>query len=155
MRRVFVSYHHADQMKVKGFDLMRYNRALGLEFTTRGLLDPVKSLDPAYISRCVKERQRGTSVTVVLIGEGTAGSDWVEKEIRWSLEKKPPNGLLGIRLSPDAPVPTGLEGVEVLDWDRPEDVREFGPAIERASLAARRMTDALLQVGVDGGNCMR
>jgi hypothetical protein len=155
MRRVFVSYHHADQMKVKGFDLMRYNKALGLEFTTRGLLDPVKSLDPAYIARCIKERQRGTSVTVVLIGEGTAGSDWVQKEICWSTEKQPANGLLGIRLSGDAPVPVGLEGAEILDWDKPEDVREFGPAVERAALAGRRMSGALAQVGVSDGGCQR
>jgi len=155
MRRVFVSYHHADQMKVKGFDLMRHNKALQLEFTTRGLLDPVKSFDPAYISRCIKERQRGTSVTVVLIGEGTADSDWVQKEIRWSVEKKPANGLLGIRLNPDARVPDGLDGAEILNWDRPEDVREFGLAVERAGRAARRMAVAPLQVGVADGNCMR
>lgn len=155
MRRVFVSYHHVDQMKVKGFNLMRYNKALQLEFTTRGLLDPVKSLDPAYISRCIKERQRGTSVTVVLLGDRTAESDWVQKEIRWSTEKKPPNGLVGIRLSPHATVPDGLQGAEILDWDRPEDVREFGLAVERAALAARRMALAPLQVGAAGGNCMR
>lgn len=155
MRRVFVSYHHADQMKVKGFDLMRHNKALQLEFTTRGLLDPVKSQDPDYIARCIKDRQRGTSVTVVLIGEDTARSDWVAKEIGWSLEKSPPNGLIGIRLTPDAPTPAGLEGAEILDWGSPEDVREFGPAVERAALAGRRMASALAQVGVSDSSCQR
>lgn len=154
-RRVFVSYHHADQMKAKGFDLMRYNRALGLEFTTRGLLDPVRSTDPAYIERCIKERQRGTSATVVLMNDATADSDWVSKEIQWSTEKSPPNGLVGIRLSPDAPVPAGMEGAEILNWDDPEDVREFGPAIERAANAARRLTVAAGQVGTAASGCGR
>jgi hypothetical protein len=154
-RRVFVSYHHADQMKAKGFDLMRYNPALELEFTTRGLLDPVRSTNPAYIERCIKERQRGTSVTVVLINDATADSDWVRKEIRWSTEKRPPNGLVGILLGPDAPIPAGMEGAEFLNWEDPEDVREFGPAVERAATAARRLTIAAGQVGTDASGCQR
>ncbi len=155
MRRVFVSYHHQDQMKAKGLDLVRYNKALGLEFTTRGLLDPVKSCDPAYIASCIKERLHGTSVTAVLIGDETSGSDWVTKEIVWSSEKDPPNGLIGIKLSPDAVIPLGMEGAEVLDWSNPEDVREFGPAIERAANGARRMAIARTQVGIDSSGCGR
>jgi hypothetical protein len=42
-RRVFISYQHKDQLKAKGFNLMRYNEYLDLEFVGRHLLDPVKS----------------------------------------------------------------------------------------------------------------
>jgi hypothetical protein len=74
-------------------------------------------------------------VTVVLIGAETAQSVWVGREIQWSLDKKPPNGLLGIRLSPNAPVPAEFmeRGVEILNWYKPEDVHEFQAAIERAA----------------------
>ena len=68
---------------------MRYNKHLDLEFVGRHLLDPAKSNDPAYISKKIRERLTGTSVTVVLIGDVTAQSIWVSREIRWSLEKNP------------------------------------------------------------------
>src|SRR4051812_385533 len=97
-RRVFISYQHTDQLKAKGFNLMRYNKGLDLRFTTRGLLDPIKSNDRAYVTRQIKERLRGTSVTIVLLGDKTASSQWVANEIEWSLGKDPPNGLMGIKL---------------------------------------------------------
>lgn len=55
-RRVFISYQHKDQLKAKGFNLMRYNEYLDLEFVGRHLLDPVKSDNPAYISSKIREQ---------------------------------------------------------------------------------------------------
>jgi hypothetical protein len=138
-RRVFISYQHKDQLKAKGFNLMRYNEHLELKFAGRHLLDPVKSDNPAYISSKIREQIKWSSVTVVLIGDNTARSDWVGREIQWSLDKRPPNGLLGVRLSSDAPVPVELteRGAEILNWYEPEDVHEFQAAIERAAAAAR------------------
>ncbi len=72
--RVFISYQHDDQLKAKGLNLMRYNKPLGMNFVSRGLLDPVKSQDPRYIETQIKERLRGTSVTIVLLGDSTADS---------------------------------------------------------------------------------
>ena len=79
-------------------------------------------------------------MTVVLIGDNTTDSAWVEREIQWSLSKVPPNGLLGIRLSPDVEISESLRvhGAEILDWFNPEDVHEFQDAIERAAASARR-----------------
>lgn len=138
--RVFISYQHLDQARARGFNLMSYNEGLDLEFVGRHLLDPVKSNDPDYISRKIREQIAGSSVTIVIIGDETTNSDWVAREIAWSLDKKPPNGTLGIRLSPDASIPEGLQecGAEVLDWFKPEDVHEFQAAITRARAAARR-----------------
>lgn len=153
-RRIFLSYQHEDQLKAKGFNLMRYNEGLKIQFVTRGLLDPVKSANATYISRQIKDRMKGTSVTVVLLGEKTAGSVWVGNEIRWSTEKDPPNGLLGIKLAPDAAVPDGLDGAEILDWTSPEDVHEFAAAIDRAALIPRRMAQAAAAAG-SGSTCGR
>lgn len=154
--RVFVSYQHGDQLKAKGFDLMRYNKPLGMNFVSRGLLDPVKSKDPRYIETAIKERLKGSSVTVVIVGDRTSESIWVENEIRWSSEKDPPNGLLVIRLTPNADLPKGLEGAEVLDWNEPADVLEFPSAIQRAYASVGRMTDARAHVGdSSGGGCGR
>jgi hypothetical protein len=139
-RRIFISYQHADQLTAKGFNLMRYNEHLDLEFVGRHLLDPVKSNDPDYIGRQIREQIMGSSVTVVLIGDETADSEWVGREIQWSLDKQPANGILGIRLNPEADIPDELTdcGAEMLEWYTPDDVHEFQEAIERAATAARR-----------------
>lgn len=140
-RRVFISYQHQDQMKAKGMNLMRYNEHLDVEFVGRHLLDPVDSTDPAYIGSKIREQIKGSSATIVLIGEHTADSDWVPREIAWSLAKNPPNGLVGIRIEPDAEIPAELTdaGAEILDWNAPEDVYEFDAAIERAIAATARV----------------
>lgn len=137
-RRVFISYQHADQMKARGLNLMRHNEHVDVDFTGRHLLDPVKSSDPDYIGRKIREQMKGSSATIVLIGKDTANSDWVDKEIEWT--KNEGKGILGIRIDPNAAVPEGLSeyGAEILDWFDPSDVAEFDEAIERAIAATVR-----------------
>ncbi len=136
-RRIFISYQHDDQMRAKGFNLLRWNKNVDFEFVGRHLLDPVKSNDPQYISRKIREQLKGTSVTVVLIGDKTYQSGWVKNEIDSSLEKHPPNGIVGIRLHEGVKVPSELHdcGAEIIDWSP----HEFEAAIERAAKAAGRV----------------
>src|SRR5260370_34592980 len=96
-RRIFISYQHEDQLTAKGFNLMRYNENLDLEFVGRHLLDPVNSNDPDYISRKIREQITGSSVTVVRIGAETAAREDVTRRSQWSLDKQPPNVMPGIR----------------------------------------------------------
>ncbi|MFB9783523.1 TIR domain-containing protein [Rhodococcus baikonurensis] len=137
-RRVFISYQHADQMKARGLNLMTYNKNVNVDFTGRHLLDPVKSNDANYITRKIKEQITGSSATIVLIGKNTADSTWVDNEIQWSKEKG--NGIIGIRIDPEATIPDGLteHGAEILDWYKPDDVNQFDAAIERAIAATSR-----------------
>lgn len=137
-RRVFISYQHADQMKARGLNLMTYNPNVNVDFTGRHLLDPVKSRDPDYIARKIKEKITGSSATIVLIGRETSQSDWVEKEIAWSREQG--KGILGIRVDAKAEIPEGLTdyGAEILDWYEADDVNQFDDAIERAIAATSR-----------------
>ena len=151
-RRIFISYQHEDQMKAKGFNLLRWNKNVDTEFVGRHLLDPVKSRDPAYISRQIREQQKGTSVTVVLIGDNTCKSEWVEKEVRWSLEKNSPNGIVGIRLKDGVEIPESLRacGAEIIDWN-PDD---FEAAFDRAAIASGRAKVAAAGPG-GGSRCAR
>lgn len=137
-RRVFISYQHDDQMKARGLNLMTHNKNVNVDFTGRHLLDPVKSQDPDYISRKIREKITGSSAMIVLIGKETAQSDWVEKEVQWSQEQG--KGVIGIRIDPDAPIPDGLTeyGAEILNWYEPSDVDQFDDAIERAIAATSR-----------------
>lgn len=137
-RRVFISYQHADLMKAHGLNLMTFNKNVGVDFTGRHLLDPVKSHDPDYISQKIREKIKGSSATIVLIGTQTSESAWVDKEIQWSREAG--KGVVGIRIDPDTSVPDALVdcGAEVLDWFKPDDVQQFDEAIERAIAATAR-----------------
>lgn len=118
-------------MRAKGFRLMRFNPNVEVDFFDRHLLDPVQSRDPAYIRRCINERMLGTSVTVVLIGTKTHESEWVDYEIRRTVEEG--KGLLGIRLKgrDESIIPPRLDevGAETIDWE-PD---KFNDAIERAA----------------------
>ena len=151
-RRIFISFQHDDRMKAKGFNLLRWNRNVPTEFVGRHLLDPVDSNDPSYITRKIREQQKGTSVTVVLIGDNTHQSDWVEKEVRMSLEKNPPNGIVGIRLHDGVKIPDSLRdcGAEVIDW-KPD---EFEAAFDRAAVASGRALVAAAGPG-GGASCAR
>lgn len=139
-RHVFISYQHEDQMKAKGLNLMTYNENLDVDFVGRHLLDPVNSTDPDYISRMIRQQIKGSSATIVLIGRHTADSAWVPREIAWSLDKQPPNGLLGIRIDASAEIPAELTqaGAEILNWYDPDDVHQINSAIERAIAATGR-----------------
>jgi hypothetical protein len=150
-RRIFISCVYEDQARAKGFNLLRWNKNVDVQFVGRHLLDPVKSTDPDYIAREIKEQLTGTSVTVVLVGPETANSEWVRREIDWSLERG--NGILAIRLDDGAPLPRRIVdcGAEVIGWDP----SAFDDAIERAALQAGR-TRALERAGTDtGSGCAR
>jgi MTH538 TIR-like domain (DUF1863) len=86
------------------------------------------------------------------LGDHTSQSDWVAKEIQWSLDKG--NGILGVRLKghADAPVPQALVdcGAEIVGWD-PDGLAD---AIERAARAAGRAALARSRVA-SGGACAR
>jgi hypothetical protein len=70
-RNVFLSYQHRDHKRAKGFDLMWSSPHVDAKPSVRHLLDPVKSTDPGYVSKKIREQIANTSVTVILIGNET------------------------------------------------------------------------------------
>ena len=92
-RRIFISCQYEDQMKAKGFNLLRWNKNVPVEFVGRHLLDPVDSNNWHYISRKIREQLTGTSAAV-LIGDTTWKSEAVAYEVEQSLKKGTPNGIL-------------------------------------------------------------
>lgn len=159
-RRVFISFQHDDRKQAKGFNLMRWAENVDVDFVGRHLLDPVDSQNKDYIRHKVREQMHGTSVTVVLVGEKTLESDWVEWEVDESAQKDNPNGVIAIRLPEvDIPVdgstPVGAKlrelGAEVLDWQP----GQFKDAIERAATASRRASKLREGDYATGGSCGR
>jgi hypothetical protein len=160
-RRIFISYQHKDRMQAKGFNLLRSNENVAVDFVGRHLLDPLDSTNEQYIKSQIGDMMHGTSVTVVLIGSETCDSKWVQWEINQSLDKKNPNGILAVRLDDawlpeNCPVSDALReaGAEIIDWD----AHSFAAAIERAALhpgRLRALQKALQNAGDDEDSCAR
>ncbi|NHN60052.1 MULTISPECIES: TIR domain-containing protein [Halorussus] len=152
-RRVFISYEGSDRMKAKGFRLLRWNKNVDVEFQDRHLLDPVDSTNRGYIQQCIRDEIKGTSTTVVLVGENTKDSDWVDYEIERSL--KDGNGLVAIKVDDnitDEDVPDKLKenGAEIVDWN-PD---EFADAIDRAASQRSKVGESTVR-GRAGAGCGR
>ena len=157
-RNIFISYQHKDQMKAKGFHLLRWAKNVDVDFVGRHLLDPVKSNNKQYVDTKIREQIKGSSVTFVLIGKDTKKSEYQPFEIEQSLAKDKPNGILGIKLDKSVNLPKDSAvgqllhdaGAEIIDWDP----NKFGEAIERAAIAAGRAAK-IKYIPAGGSRCIR
>lgn len=101
-RKVFISYHHADQVEVDKFvqDFSLYSgifmrKMLGMQD------DIINSMDASYVMRRIRQNYLNDStITIVLLGSCTHSRRYVDWEIKTSLRQGgyTPNGLLGIIL---------------------------------------------------------
>ena len=114
-RRIFISFDHDDTQQVNGFLGLR-QISDGLEFYNHKLDRRIMSTDSNYIKRVIREDYiKPASVTVVLIGNRTAQSDWVKWEVKESLRQG--KGLLGIRLKDSyGAIPEGIPKNAVGSW---------------------------------------
>lgn len=114
-RRIFISFDHADTPQVLGFLGLRYITD-NFEFYNHKLDHRINSTDADYVARVIREDYiRPSSVTVVLIGNNTAGSSWVQWEIQESIRQG--KGLLGIRLKDShGSLPAGIPSNAVGSW---------------------------------------
>ena len=119
-RRIFISFDHNDTAQVNGFLGLR-NIMDGFEFYNHKLDHRIKSDNADYVCRVIQEEYiRPSSVTVVLIGNKTAQSEWVKWEIAESLKQG--KGILGIRLQgTSGQIPVGIPSNAVGDW-QPEKI---------------------------------
>lgn len=97
---VFVSYDHDDQNQVNGFKAIKYNPSHPLDFHDHSLKEPVTDgsgkpikyppTDPRSqrVRDEIKAKFDRASKLVVLIGDYTHQSEWVDWEIRTFYELK-------------------------------------------------------------------
>jgi hypothetical protein len=94
------------------------------------------------IKAWIDDQLKGTSVTIVLVGEYTCSSRWVKYEIEKSEERG--NGMLGIDISKiknfngETTERCGRipEGYEFYYWNNNDGYHNLGDWIERAAKAA-------------------
>jgi hypothetical protein len=144
---IFVSYDHDDQKQVGALKLLKHNPNHTLEFQDHSLKDPVLGASgkplkyPPSDARskpvrdAIRKKFDRASKLVVLIGDDTHTSEWVDWEIdTFYTMKEEISGdktwkrIRGMTLkgSVNAAVPSGLGGrsTKVLPWD-PEELDKW------------------------------
>ena len=97
-RRVFFSFEYSDvsrAMVVRKSWVTQDREAAG--FIDAADFETLKRQGDSAIKNWIDNQLKGTSVTIVLVGEETCSSRWVKYEIEKSIEIG--NGLLGIDIS--------------------------------------------------------
>lgn len=114
-RRIFITFDHDDTELVNGFLGLR-NISDSFDFYNHKLDHRIRSSDDEYVARVIREEYiQPASVVVALIGNKTAQSTWVKREIREALRQG--KGVLGIRLpGTNGPTPEGIPPNAVGDW---------------------------------------
>jgi hypothetical protein len=82
---VFISFDSEDLNDVNMLRGQAKNQNSDIEFNDWSLKEPFDSKKADYIKRGIRERIRQCSVTVVYLSDKTAGSKWVDWEIRESI----------------------------------------------------------------------
>jgi len=146
-KNVFISYDHDDQLQVNGFKLIKNNPNHPLEFHDHSLKEPVTDRNGKPIkyspsdprSKPVRDeiisKFNNASKLVVLIGDDTHKSEWVEWEINTFFTMKAKlsgdktwKRIRGMTLkgSNNATIPSALgnQSTKVLNWE-PEELDKW------------------------------
>ncbi len=145
-RKVFFSFKYRQDvsraMVVRHSWVTQGKEAAG--FIDAAGFEKVKKQGDHTIKRWIDNQLEGTSVTVVLVGEKTCSSRWVEYEIEASKSKG--NGLLGIDISKIKDLNgktsercgTIPEGYNFYLWFKNDGFNNMGNWIEKAAQQAGR-----------------
>jgi len=130
-RNVFISFASEDLALVNFLRGQAKNENSNLEFIDRSLHEPFNSENAEYIKRGIRERIRQASVTLCFLTEDTAGSEWVDWEIRESIRLG--KGVVAMYQGdrPPRQLPSVIEelGIQPVPWNQ----REITAAIDRAA----------------------
>lgn len=149
MRKVFVSFHQADELEANVW-IKRYEqyfseiRALGLDELGEDFAEHIKSGDSDYVMRRIREEWiAGTSCTIVLLGRCT----WARRYIDWEIaatirnfDDSPRGGLIGVNLpsagTSSSQNPPRLDlNLEVVDGVNTGYARVYGVAPSNGTIA--------------------
>ena len=144
-RRVFFSFKYEDvsrAMVVRNSWVTQSREAAG--FVDAADFEELERQGDAAIQRWIDGQLKGTSVTVILVGEETCDSRWVKYEIEKSEEVG--NGLLGIDISKIKDLNGNTsercgkipKGYSFYLWNKDDGYNNMGDWIEEAAKAAGR-----------------
>lgn len=118
MIRAFLSFVEEDLHLVNLFRGQAKNDNIDLEFADYSIKEPFDSTNADYIKRGITSQLNLASITICLYGPSTHTSNWVDWELRKSVELGKP--IMGVRLYSDGRIqryPAMLEGKPRVGWD--------------------------------------
>lgn len=144
-RRVLFSFEYGDvsrAMVVRNSWVTQGKEAAG--FIDAAEFEKIKRQGDEAVKRWIDSQLKGTSVTVVLVGENTCSSKWVKYEIEKS--KEIGNGLLGIDISKIKNLQGNTtdrcgeipKGYTFYLWFKEDGYKNMGDWIEKAAKEAGR-----------------
>lgn len=139
-RKVFFSFKYEDvtrAMVVRNSWVTQDREAAG--FIDKAEFEEVKKKGDQAIKNWIDKQLEGTTVTVILVGEKTCRSRWVNYEIEKSIERS--NGLLGIDISKIKDFQGNTsercgeipKGYEFYRWNNDDGYNNMGKWIEKAA----------------------
>ena len=144
-RKVFFSFKYEDvsrAMVVRNSWVTKDKESAG--FIDKAEFEEVKKKGDQAIKNWIGNQLKGTSVTVVLVGEKTCDSKWVKYEIEKSIEKG--NGLIGIDISKIKDLQGNTserceqipKGYKFYLWNKDKGYENMGDWIEEAAKEAEK-----------------
>ena len=144
-RRVFFSFEYGDVFRanvVRNSWVTQEREAAG--FFDAADFEAIKKQGEDAVKAWIDKQLKGTSVTVVLVGQETCSSKWVKYEIEKSIEIG--NGLLGINISQIKDMAGNTttccgqipKGYDFYQWFRDKGYDNMGNWIEKAAKDAGR-----------------
>ncbi|HMQ11004.1 MAG TPA: TIR domain-containing protein [Oligoflexia bacterium] len=85
-KRVFLSFMYEDESQVNGLRLLAKSPKFPLEFYDESIKKPINSTDSIYLKIKIIDKIKRSSAVIVLIGNDTYKSQWVNWEIEKAIE---------------------------------------------------------------------
>ena len=118
-RRAFLIFRVDDSYKVRNFCAAAKEIDPHLDFIDFALKVHFKTENAAYVRRCIEKRIEASSMVVVLVGKTFQDCEWVDWEVRESLNRS--KSLVALKLTDDpslrAPKVLRDNKIKLLPWD--------------------------------------
>lgn len=117
-RNTFLSFDSDDINEVNLLRGHAINDRSEIEFIDRSVKQPFNSKDDEYTKKKISERIRQCSLTVVYVSEKTRASDWVDWEVKKSLQlgKKVIAVHKGDQAPTNLPSCIASNGIKLIKW---------------------------------------
>lgn len=137
-RNIFISFSFDDVSQVNLLRGQALNESSELEFSDRSVRVPFPERTE-IIEQGIRDKIRQSSVTVCVLTDSSAESEWVDWEIRESIQMG--KGVVGMYLGdrPPKALPASLSEhrIEVVAWQHEALMRAIERAVERRAPAKK------------------
>lgn len=108
-KKVFVSYDHSEDARYKRLlQAWDANQDFDFEFDSRGPNVPIDSTDATKIKQALTAMMKGATHLLVLVGEKSASSKWINWEISRAKDSDVKLKLAAVKLAKANVTPSGL-----------------------------------------------